>query len=209
MKKILMVTFAALLLLSLVACSAPVPEASPITPESEAPAEDAASPSAGSESPTDGADDPSAMTPLYGKVKSLVGNELTLDLAKQPEGSSESVEGGGEGGDASIAAEAPSISITTHEGEDVGKSSAEGGEPKVGYYSADGSGDVQFFDNMDDMPKIELEYTGETKDLTVPAGLKIYDMMGKELKMSDLKEGNVLMILQKEDGSIESITVLE
>ena len=63
--------------------------------------------------------------------------------------------------------------------------------------------------NPEDMPKLELEYTGETKDLTIPAGLKIYDSIGKEIKMSDLKEGNVLMVMQSEDGSIESITIME
>ena len=48
--------------------------------------------------------------------------------------------------------------------------------------------------NPEDMPKLELEYTGETKDLTIPAGLKIYDSIGKEIKMSDLKRG------QRADG---------
>ena len=59
------------------------------------------------------------------------------------------------------------------------------------------------------MPKLELEYTGETKELSIPAGLKIYDSVGQELKMSDLKEGNVLMVIQNEDGSISSIALME
>lgn len=211
MKKILMVTLAALLLLSLAACAAPA------TPDdaSAAPSEAADAPSEGASASADGSvDEPQPAETLFGKVKSLVGNELTLDLAKQPEGSGAPGEGGSyedsiqsEGG---VAVQAPSISVTekADAGDAAGGEAGGDGDVKVGYHAVDGSGNVTIV-NPDNMPKIDLEYTGETKELTIPAGLQIFDMMGKEVKMADLKEGNVLMIMQNEDGSIASIAVME
>ena len=208
MKKILMAALSAMLLLSLAACSAPAaPEASGIPSESSAPAEGEASPSEGA----DGTD-AQTVTPLYGKVKSLVGNNLTLDLAKQPEGdtSSSMQEGAvpdtGEYG-ASVGS---SKSVTVTGGDEGGDESASEGEGEANsiFFAEDANGNVVQV-NPEDMPKLELEYTGETKDLTIPAGMKIYDSIGKEIKMSDLKEGNVLMVMQGEDGSIESITIME
>lgn len=207
MKKILMVALSAMLLLSLAACSAPAaPEASGIPSESSAPVEGEASPSEGA----DGTD-AQTVTPLYGKVKSLVGNSLTLDLAKQPEGGDASTvipEGAVPDTGEYEASVGSSKSVTVTGGDEEGGSEGEGGEAHIGYFSEDANGNVVQV-NPEDMPKLELEYTGETKDLTIPAGLKIYDSIGKEIKMSDLKEGNVLMVMQGEDGSIESIIVME
>lgn len=213
MKKILMVALSAMLLLSLAACSAPAaPEASSVLSESSAPAEGEASPSEGA----DGTDT-QTVTPLYGKVKSLVGNSLTLDLAKQPEGGDASSaipdgavpDTGGTPADEYEASIGSSKSVTVTGGDEEGGSEGEGeGEANSIFFSEDANGNVVQV-NPEDMPKLELEYTGETKDLTIPAGLKIYDSIGKEIKMSDLKEGNVLMVMQSEDGSIESITIME
>lgn len=207
MKKILIAVLSTILFLSLAACSAPAaPEASGIPSESSAPAEGEASPSEGA----DGTD-AQTVTPLYGKVKSLVGNSLTLDLAKQPEGGDASTvipEGAVPDTGEHEASVGSSKSVTVTGGDEEGGSEGEGGEAHIGYFSEDANGNVVQV-NPEDMPKLELEYTGETKDLTIPAGLKIYDSIGKEIKMSDLKEGNVLMVMQGEDGSIESIIVME
>ncbi len=206
MKKILMVALSAMLLLSLAACSAPAaPEASGIPSESSAPAEGEASPSEGA----DGTD-AQTVTPLYGKVKSLVGNSLTLDLAKQPEGGDASTvipEGAVPDTGEYEASVGNSKSVTVTGGDEEGGNEGEGEANSI-FFSEDANGNVVQV-NPEDMPKLELEYTGETKDLTIPAGLKIYDSIGKEIKMSDLKEGNVLMVMQGEDGSIESIIVME
>lgn len=201
MKKFLIVSLAALLLLSLTACGAPnTPQASgAANAEQSAPA-----------APSDGtADAPQPSATLFGKVKSLVGNELTLDLAKQPE--SEAVEGeDGASYAGSITAPAQSITITEEESAGNAGGGEAGGKDdvKLGYAAADGSGNVTMVD-PENMPKLELEYTGETKDLTIPAGSQIFNMMGKEVKMADLKEGNVLMIMQNDHGSIASIAVME
>lgn len=205
MKKILMAALSAILLLSFVACSVPaVPQASPGILEGSA------SP-AGGAFPSEGADSAGAQTveTLYGKVKSLVGNSLTLDLAKQPEGGDTStvIPEGAEPDTIGEAAISSSKSVTITGNGDAGENDGEG-DGSVQYFAEDASGNVIQV-NPEDISKLELEYTGETKDFTIPAGLKIYDSIGKELKMSDLKEGNVLMVMQREDGSIESIIVME
>ena len=195
----------AILFLSLAACSAPAaPEASSVPSENSAPAE-------GEASPSEGADGTGVktVTPLYGKVKSLVGNNLTLDLAKQPEGGDASTvipEGAvpDTGEHEASVGNSKSVTVT---GGDEGASEGEGEANSI-FFAEDANGNVVQV-NPEDMPKLELEYTGETKDLTIPAGLKIYDSVGKEIKMSDLKEGNVLMVMQSENGSIESITIME
>lgn len=206
MKKILIAVLSAILFLSLAACSAPAaPEASGIPSESSAPAEGEASPSEGADGK-----DAQTVTPLYGKVKSLVGNSLTLDLAKQPEGGDASTvipEGAVPDTGEYEASVGSSKSVTVTGGDEEGGNEGEGEANSI-FFAEDANGNVVQV-NPEDMPKLELEYTGETKDLTIPAGLKIYDSIGKEIKMSDLKEGNVLMVMQGEDGSIESIIVME
>lgn len=199
MKKILIVTLAALLLFSLAACSVPAAQETPSTP----PQADASADASGE---AQAEPDAQPMQTIFGKVKSLVGNELTLDLAKQPEGGNAETGEDGEGYASFITNPAQSITVT--EKADGGGEASGDTDVKIGYYAEDGSGDLKIIGG-DDMPKLELEYTGETEDITIPAGLQIFDMFGKEVKMADLKEGNVLMVMQKEDGSIESIAVME
>ncbi|WP_066649142.1 hypothetical protein [Christensenella timonensis] len=208
MKNFLMVTFAALLLFSLAACSAPAaPEASPISPQGDAPA-------GGGQTPPDGAETKN-IEMLYGKVKSLVGNTVALDLAKQPGGGDTSViPEGAEPDTGGVPADGYDIAIDSSKsaavtgGDEESGSDGEGGGISSSYFAEDENGNMIQL-HPEDTPKLELEYTGETTELTIPAGLKIYDSIGKELKMSDLKEGNVLMVMQNGDGSIESITVME
>lgn len=209
MKKILMAALSAILLLSLAACSVPA------APQGSSGALESSAPPASGDSPAEDTGGTSAQTveTLYGKVKSLVGNNLTLDLAKQPEdgGTSTVIPEGAEPDTVGEAAISSSKSVTVTDNGDAGESDGEGGgesDGSVQYFAEDASGNIVQV-NPEDMPKLELEYTGEVRELTIPAGLKIYDSIGKELKMSDLKEGNVLMVTQNEDGSIASLIVME
>ncbi len=192
MKKILMVTFATLLLFSLTACST-----LPANETPTAPPQDKASASSSGDAAPSAPENDAVSEPVFGKVKSLVGNEVTLDLAKIPANENASEDGKEEVAAAAITNSA-SVSVT---GEDSGDGD---GKTNIGSYDANGN-----VISSNDIPKIELEYTGETKDLTIPAGLQIFDVMGKEVKMADLKEGNVLMITQDEKGVILSMTVME
>ncbi len=202
MKKILIATLSALLLFSLAACS--VSPASQEGSQQTAPSQGASSD--GMQIPPDGAAAQSIQ--LLGKIKSLLGNEISLDLAKLSNGEAPE---SGEGNEAAISNPAQSVTVTDKATENASGGSAAsggGGESDIFYYSVDADGTVEV-GGREDMPKLELEYTGGTKDLTIPAGLKIFDLLGQEVKMADLKEGNVLMVNVREDGSLEAITVME
>ena len=58
--------------------------------------------------------------------------------------------------------------------------------------------------------RIEMEYTGETKSFTIPAGAKITEGLGQEGKISSLKKGSVIMILaNKESGVVADVTIMD
>jgi len=199
MKKVIMIVLSALMLLSLAACSAPA------APSADANASGSA----------DSSGTAAAGQELFGKVKSLVGNELKLDLAKTPDqGTIDSLTGGGEGGQGGIsvsrsdAADAGSF--------ETGADDDSAAEPKQGDTVSGGTvlavgddGESQIIYGGGDAQKMELEYTGESKDLSIPAGLPISDQFGKELKPAELKEGNVLMVTLGDDGKPVSILVIE
>lgn len=192
MKKVIMIVLSALMLLSLAACSAPT--ASSADADASGGADSSGTAAAGQE--------------LFGKVKSLVGNELKLDLAKTPDqGTIDSLTGGGGGegaqGGVSISR---SDSATVEGGED--EPADEGGDVQVFAFN-ENTGESQVIYSSGEKQKMELEYTGESKDLSIPAGLPIKDMFGNELKPAELKEGNVLMVTLGDDGKPVSILVIE
>lgn len=193
MKKVIMIVLSALMLLSLAACSAPA------APSADADASGGA----------DSSGTAAAGQELFGKVKSLVGNELKLDLAKTPDqGTIDSLTGGGGGegapGDISISR---SDSATVEGGE--GEAGGEGGGDAQVFAFNESTGESQVIYSSGEKQKMELEYTGESKDLAIPAGLPIKDMFGNELKPTELKEGNVLMVTLGDDGKPVSILVIE
>lgn len=192
MKKVIMIVLSALMLLSLAACSAPA------APSADADASGGA----------DSSGTAAAGQELFGKVKSLVGNELKLDLAKTPDqGTIDSLTGGGgEGGQAGVSiSRSDSATVEGEEGEAGGEG---GGDAQVFAFNED-TGESQVIYSSGEKQKMELEYTGESKDLSIPAGLPIEDMFGNELKPAELKEGNVLMVTLGDDGKPVSILVIE
>lgn len=57
-------------------------------------------------------------------------------------------------------------------------------------------------------PFSEIEFNGESKDLTIPAGVEIVNMVtGKEGKISDIKDGSVLSIIM--DSKTNTVTRIE
>lgn len=50
------------------------------------------------------------------------------------------------------------------------------------------------------LPEIEFEYTGESRTLIIPDALDIGDMAGNEYKLTDLKEGDKLLVSLASDG---------
>lgn len=57
-------------------------------------------------------------------------------------------------------------------------------------------------------PKMQLEYTGDSKSFTIPAGVKITGSTGGEVQMDSIAKGSVLMIFTK-GGSVSEIAILE
>lgn len=143
---------------------------------------------------------------IFGKIKKVVGNEIELEIAKDPhmggdgiivngdEGetvtSGESSESGDEGilesGDMQIV---ESVTITE---------SAQAAD------TSDGSAMLEMMEQEEQ--KLELDYVGETKNLTIPTGIKIFNLKtGKDVNVSELKSGSVIRIYA--DGTVESPTI--
>lgn len=124
------------------------------------------------------------LTIYFGKVASAMGNEINFDIAKNPY-IDEDAQTDVDQGDGQVIA---AVEMTA---------AAPAGE------SADA---MQENEN-----KLELEYTGEVKSLTLPTGVKIIDSKsGEEVPMAEIKEGTVLSITFDEASqSIIEILILE
>lgn len=127
------------------------------------------------------------MKQTYGKITSVIGNEIEVSIANNPflnseEGEEELPEGG-------MVAMETTDSIAA----------APAGEGEI-------SGDILMNEN-----KLELEYTGETESYTIPTGTIIFSMNGQGT-INDLKEGSVVSISIVGDEGAEkvySIDILE
>lgn len=142
--------------------------------------------------------------PLFGKVSNAVGNELTLELANPPEGFDPAQMPRRPAGDQGNPGAAPAgddggVLVQAAPG-DSGKDNE--GEPKMGYVDEDGS----MHDSAQE--KIQLDYTGTSQDVTIPAGVPIMNLLGKTLKLNDLKPGSVLMITFDDKGNIDFVKVM-
>ena len=123
---------------------------------------------------------PEVTETFYGRVSEVAGNELTLDLAKLP-GTDE-------------AASAP----TDEDGEmpaTVMTPATEAGEATGGQVGAE--------------ERTELEYTGESRDFTIPGGLKITGADGTEKQLTDVKKGSVLTVFTNGSGQVTDVVLYE
>ena len=113
----------------------------------------------------------------FGKVKNIIGNELTLDLAENP------VE-----------------ELNDNIGGQVGEEAAPQGGSSVAMtlaVPAQSSLDVPVEEKM------ELNYLGEEKAFTVPPGASIFDLShGQQVQLANLKKGAVLLIKTQGDTSV-------
>lgn len=135
-----------------------------------------------------------------GTIQSVEGNEIELALAKVPEELKQKAAGEGE----------------NNNGNSGDQGDSGGGESYVG--GIDDLPDGK--DNLETAPdEVEgnqqtlaatLEYTGENKTFTIPAGVKLVDITGGSVNVSDLNKMNVLMIIINEkDNTIVSCEILE
>lgn len=117
---------------------------------------------------------------FYGRVSEVAGNELTLDLAKMP-GSDEAASA-----PADEDGEMPAMVMTP---------ATEAGEGAGGQVGAE--------------ERTELEYTGESRDFTIPGGLKIIGADGTEKQLTDVKKGSVLTIFADGSGQVTEVVLYE
>lgn len=124
----------------------------------------------------------------WGKIDSIAGNSMKVSLAKEP--SEEERLSGGAG-----------VMIVDENDPNVGETNVTVTTDESGKEIVEG---VQ-------EPKIELEYTGEKKEITIPAGATIFNLQtGTETKMDELKKGTVIQIIsEKSTGTITEVYILE
>lgn len=165
---------------------------------------------------------------LMGEVKSIVGNSVTLALAKvptrttdsssaqggaPPEGGGTPPSGGGappegagnaSGGNAKSSSSGSSNS-TKSQGSSTGSA---GGPPSGGPEGGAGMGGSGGTGNRRAM---NVTLTGETKEIMIPVGISITSGMGNNAKtvdIADIEKGDVLMIYYVEGTEdIEKITI--
>lgn len=123
---------------------------------------------------------PEVTETFYGRVSEVAGNELTLDLAKLP-GTDEAASA-----PADEDGEMPATVMTP---------ATEAGEATGGQVGAE--------------ERTELEYTGESRDFTIPGGLKITGADGTEKQLTDVKKGSVLTVFTNGSGQVTDVVLYE
>lgn len=157
-------------------------------------------------------------TTYLGKVKKIVGNEIEIELAKDqdvsgngsklPEGVQfqESIGGGSDSAseDGGMKLGDGEVAIT-----DSGEGTFQG---SISMEPSDG-GEVFHLGESADNEKLELEYTGETIKVTIPAGANIFDMRsGSDSKLSAIKTNSIIKVFAegtKESPIVQSVDIVE
>lgn len=191
MKKLMLMTTMVVLALSLAGCGK---EASPSTENQSIPKEEKKQSQKESSSQSTASE-----KKFFGQVSDIVGNDITLSLATFVD---KGIEGGGE---TMIIDENGEQRVAT----DSDKGS-EGGE-MVMIPMPEGEGDDSDSDSKSGaIEKLPIEYTGETKELTIPAGIKITNLLGKEVSLDKLKKGSLVQVTVNESTEIvEKVVVWE
>lgn len=131
---------------------------------------------------------------IYGRVKSIVGNEVEIELGKAPDWDGNN---GVEGEDK----KKPGVSTI----QVVEKENPPGFED---YHAPDPSNPI-----YGENGEINLTYTGENKTLTIQAGIEIRNILGKTATLEEIKKGSVLMLTPKvvdgKEVGIEMLTILK
>lgn len=137
----------------------------------------AGSSGAGSENSSSSSETFSMPISYFGKVNSVAGNEIELNLAKEPE-----TEETPDSGSLPTNLDGTIEAVETIPSTEVGTGGANGAAQRV-----------------------EVEYTGEMKSFVIPGGMKIKDAMDNEKQMSDIKKGSVMNFYTDEAGNITDV----
>lgn len=218
--KITIITLTLMLVLSVTACGSNISASSNDT---AAQSTIAAQNSAGSQDSTNSGGDNSSQiqrkaADLIGEVTAISGNQVTLNLIEMPSfnggGSKPSIgDGKGSGasnptGNRSADAKPADNSASAPNAADSSTAGAKG-DPSQG--GAQGGGDKQ-------PPQISMNYTGESKTLTIPDGVAISsagrrngNSEQKTLSVADIKQGSILQIWYSDETkeTISKISIME
>ena len=117
---------------------------------------------------------------FFGKISAIMGNEFEVSIANDPfEGVEETVGETDDEEGAQASMSTPASDGVAPEGEDYGAED-----------------------------RIELEYTGETKTFTIPAGVEICKSNGEEVKLPSVKKGEVISIkINKKTGAVSRVII--
>lgn len=144
-------------------------------------------------------------TIYIGKVKNIVGNQVEVELAKNVEDLDVNNYGG---------------AGSSFEEFDLNEAMENGliGEDKIesideDAYAAISDSMEELAEGENEVEELELQYTGESKSFTIPAGANIFDYTnGSEGKVSSIKKGAIVQIVATEsEGSSTAsrISILE
>lgn len=140
-------------------------------------------------------------TMYFGKVKSIVGNEIQLELAENQENPSDDEKDKNQEANDELG---KGLSRTDVSGDGDGDG-GENGESNPGNTTSP--------PEIDNSNKLELKYTGETKSFAIPAGAQVLDMRsGSESKLTSIKSGSVIRIYaigSKETPTVSDVLIVE
>lgn len=190
MKKLILTVLAFTLTFALAACSGGQTKA-PDGAGSSAPTQ--------TENSSGSAGDVATIQSYMGQVSDKVGNDITVSLGEivldSGDGSGETyyVDENGEtrpmdGGDSGNAGD---VTIMIPAPDDANGEGAEG--------------------NTGDAPaeQLPIEFTGEVREFTIPAGAKITNAMGKEVSFDNVTKGSLVQLIVNETtGVVESLMVM-
>lgn len=119
---------------------------------------------------------------LFGKIGEIVGNEVTIQLAKMPEVEEPPAQESGSGEDLPMGDMSATLLVPA---QPAGSVDAGGG--------------------------MDMEFTGENVKINVPAGLDIRDSAGQPITVNALTKGNVIQFTvdNMDDLNLKSIIVME
>lgn len=130
---------------------------------------------------------------IYGKVKSIIGNEVEIELGGVPDWDG----GNGDEDDDKKKQGVPMVKV-------VVKENPPGFE---NFYAPDPSNPIYGEDG-----EINLKYTGKSKTFIIQAGTEIRNTLGKTATLEEIKKGSILMLTPKvidgKDAGIEMLTIL-
>ncbi len=138
---------------------------------------------------------------VVGEVKSIIGNSITIALAKMPEKEMTNTTG--------------KSTTTAQDGPPAGGPPMDGGGPaggsESGKSSAGGTGKSTTSGSGNNNRSFTLTLTGETKEVMIPVGVEITSGGGKTAKsidIADIQKGDTIMIYYVEGSqTIERVSI--